>query len=132
MERKTIKFEIEQDWTAHELSQFIDSVDYYYTVFALAKYGNVERRSVIQDQSIDNDNTITPDNMYLLLEENQRLSVQEVQYASPGFISFEGLADVIKEVKEFIKDILTIPTALRNRHISEELNAKKNGMSLLI
>ena len=43
--------------------------------------------------------------------EEERLRVQRIRVSSPGGFSFEGLGDVVKECREFVKDVW-----FRNRH----------------
>lgn len=39
------------------------------------------------------------------LRENSQLAVRRISMASPGIISFEGLGELVRELREFIKDI---------------------------
>jgi len=123
-ERKMIEFRVDQTWTAKQLSEFIDDIDFLYTMLFLSEYGS-EDRTPLLEASETGDTSITPDNIHLLLTPEQRLVVDHVSISSPGVIGFDGVADIIHELRGLVKDIISIPKTIRDRKINREIEEKK-------
>ena len=56
-------------------------------------------------------------NEYLFRDE--RLMIEAIRLTSPGIISFEGLSGIIKEIREFLKDLWWRNTYERRRNIEK-------------
>jgi hypothetical protein len=126
MERKMIRFDVQDTWSARELSEFIGSVDFVYTTLALAELGSSKARFFRLPP--DARKKIGPENAYLLLETDYRLVIKEISIASPGFISFEGVDKVIEQLRAVVKDITGIRRGIRRgeiRHQEDERDKKK-------
>ena len=69
----------------------------------------------------------------LLADHEHRLFVEKISHASPGFIDFEGLGDVIRAVKEMVEDSVGFFANRRRRHAENdqaELKTEKRRLDV--
>lgn len=94
-------------WRAYEFRQFFDSVDYLHKIYAIG--GKLRReapdlrlrrgmtRSVVYRQA----------RLYYYLSPREELQVRQIKFSSPGLVNFEGIGEVVKEVRELVDYIIT-------------------------
>jgi hypothetical protein len=94
-------------WRAYEFRQFFDGVDYLHKLYAIK--GKLEReapdlrlrrgmtRSVVYRRA----------RLYYYLSPREELQVRQIKFSSPGLVNFEGVGEVVKEVRELIDYIIT-------------------------
>lgn len=114
---ETLTLGIDGYWGAYEFHQMFDGVDY------LSKLSTI--RAKLEDRSPDfrlpRGMTRSPvyrkANLSYYLSTREELRVQRIQFSSPGLVSFEGVGDVIKEIRENFDYVITgewVKRLLRN------------------
>lgn len=102
-----LKFFIDKNWQAYEFHQFFQAVDIinklYVFKFKLQKETkdlNIYQPMVRLKQSYDS-------GLYYYLNSREEIYVTSISFSSPGDINFEGLGEVVKEVRELLHYVVT-------------------------
>ena len=94
-------------WGAYEFRQLFHGLDYLNKVYTI-RY-KLERDS--PDFRLGRGMTRSPvyhrARLYYYLAPHEELRVRQIRFASPGLVSFEGIGDVMKELREFLDYIIT-------------------------
>jgi len=102
-----LAFGVDGYWRAYEFRQFFHSIDYLSKIYTIK--GKLERkspdfrlrrgmtRSVVYRQA----------RLYYYLSPREELRVRQIQFSSPGSVNFEGIGEVIKEVRELVDYVVT-------------------------
>jgi len=103
----SLTLNIDGYWGAYEFRQLFDGIDYLNKLYTVRS--KLEGRS--QDFRVPN--SMTRSSVYrkarlsYYLSTREELRVKRIQFASPGSVNFEGVGDVIKEIRETFDYIIT-------------------------
>ena len=144
-EQKILRVEIDGTWTADEFSdslrsiteiyglravlgieqQSLNEMEMYYEVANLPFRGVPRRLRAaylaygfpLSTPLIDSNN---PSGALRLLEPNEQLYVEKIQFASPGFKDLAGLGEIVGHVKEFLQTLINVAVHTPRRRLEEE------------
>lgn len=98
---------IDREWRAFEFNQLFHSVDYLSKILVI----QAKLRAESPDLRLRHGMTRSPvyryARLYYYLSPNEELKVRQIEFASPGLVSFEGLGEVIKELRELLDYIIS-------------------------
>ncbi len=102
-----LAFGIDGYWRAYEFRQFFHSIDYLSKIYTIR--GKLERES--PDLRLRRGMTRSPvyqqARLYYYLSPREELQVRQIEFSSPGLVNFEGIGEVIKEVRELVDYVVT-------------------------
>jgi len=105
VEKNIYILNIERHWRAYEFKELFNSIDYYHKIYTLKQK---LLHNIPEYQPYD---TRYFYYRYALLHHylffREELTVKKIEYASPGSINFEGLGEVIRELRETVDWIIS-------------------------
>lgn len=102
-----LEFRLSDRWRAYEFRQLFESVDYLNKIFVLKGKLAVKAPDVRIARRMTRCDVYRLAKVYYYLAPHEELRIRRVRLASPGMISFEGIAETIREVRELIEYIIT-------------------------
>lgn len=146
---KVIRFEIEGDWDAYEMSHFLNTVtDLYFFGFFFLYFEIVYPESLLEENkksslsnlfqklemNLDaiyllstafNDPDSLPNYIYSQTKENIIfpkivLNVSKLQYNSPGVTDFVGIGQIVGHIKDFVLKLIDIKITTEQRKLEDE------------
>ena len=98
---------INQDWQAYEFRQLFQGVDYLNKLFAVRFKLTRESPDLRLRRELTRSRVFRYAELYYYLAPHEELHVKSVQFASPGSVNLEGLAGVVKEIRELLHYVFT-------------------------
>jgi hypothetical protein len=94
-------------WRAYEFRQFFDSVDYLHKLCTIRH--KLERRApdLRLRRGMTRSVVYRRARLYYYLSPREELQVRQIRFSSPGLVNFEGVGEVLKEVRELVDYIIT-------------------------
>jgi hypothetical protein len=132
--KDTYRIIIDRDWRAYEFRQMFNSIDYFNKIYVLkSKFLDklTKPHFLRHDEGYFSYRNALLHNYLYFREE---LSVTQIKYASKGNVNFEGLAEVIRELREtidwlisakWLENILINWSLLRDKEYKKLLSDKK-------
>jgi hypothetical protein len=109
----TVSMVIDADWRAADLAEMLTALDETYQVFLAVELDLRSGRGSLGSTAADL-GTLFPEG---------RLAIPTMSFASLGSFSFEGLGEVVHEVREFLMNLETIGQRRKRNRL--ELEAKE-------
>lgn len=133
---QTLTLGIDGYWGAYEFRQMFDGVDYLGKLYTIR--AKLEGRSpdVRMPRGMTRSPVYRKANLSYYLSTREELRVRRIQFSSPGLVSFEGIGDVIKEIRETFDYVITgewVKRLLRNYYDikdSRDIRIAENSVRL--
>lgn len=103
----TLVVGIDQEWQANEFRQLFHGVDYLNKIYVLRAKLLREAPDLRLSREMTRSRVYRDARLYYYLASSEELRVRSVQFASPGSVSFDGLGDVIRELRETLHYVVT-------------------------
>ncbi len=104
IEKNIYKLNIDRHWRAYEFKELFNAIDYYHKIYAIKQKVLIGFPESVRDERYFY-------YRYALLHHylffREELTVQSIEYASPGNINFEGLGEVIRELRQTVDWIIS-------------------------
>lgn len=125
---KILTVAIDGSWGAYEFRQLFESLDYLNKIYMIQT--KLQRGS--PDFRLQQGMTRSPiyrqSRLHYYLSSREELQVRQIEFASPGLVSFEGVGEIIKEVRELFDYIVTgqfIKRFIDTYHVTRDKEARK-------
>ncbi|WP_420641031.1 hypothetical protein [Candidatus Leptofilum sp.] len=104
---RVLSLGIDGYWRAFEFNHFFDSLDYLSKVFTLDNKMNRNVPDVRLRRGMTRSPVYRYGRLYYYLSPREELRVRQIEFASPGLVSFEGIGEIIKELRETVDYLIT-------------------------
>jgi len=101
----TLTLYLDKNWRAFEFDRIFKSTDFLYKLMLVGQ--KLKRKDIRIDKQMTREYVFSESRLYFYLASYEELQIKSIKFASPGFINFSGISEIVKEVKGFIKEILT-------------------------
>jgi hypothetical protein len=105
--RDILEIGIAQDWQAYEFRQLFQGVDYLNKLFAVRFKLTRESPDLRLRREMTRSRVFRHAELYYYLAPHEELHVKSVQFASPGSVNLEGIAVIVKEIRELLHYVFT-------------------------
>lgn len=102
-----LAFRLDDSWRAFEFKQFFGSIDYLNKIFVLKWKLTSEAPDIRIRDRMNRSYVYRSARLYYYLAPYEELQIEQIRLSSPGAIDFRGIPEAIKELREFVEDILT-------------------------
>ncbi len=106
-EQDVFSIGIDGDWKAYEFRQLFNSIDYFNKVYVMQTKLQRNTPDVRLRQGRTRSYIYREARLYYYLSIREELRVQRVQFASPGYINFEGDKAALEKVKDTVQYAIT-------------------------
>jgi hypothetical protein len=105
---ETLTLEIDGYWGVYEFRQMFEGIDYLNKLFTIRFKLERDSPDFRLRRGITRSPVYRRAQLYYYLSPREELRVRQIQFASPGLVSFEGTGDVVKELRETIDYAITL------------------------
>lgn len=105
--REILEIGIIKDWQAYEFRQLFQGIDYLNKLFAVRYKLTRDAPDLRLRREMTRSHVFRHAELYYYLAPHEELHVRSIEFASPGSINFEGIAGVVKEVRELLNYVFT-------------------------